>query len=505
MGCGNSKQPDSQSIIPKILVPIVSNSQPAEIKPENPNSNMAKIDVVHIVINNPGKLIQNYTQSAKIGEGSHGFVRVAVHKASGQKRAIKSIEKLKVTGDDGRNQFLNEINILKKMDHPNIVKLYEFYEDETYFHLVTEYIAGGELFDYIIHSKMLSEPIAANFMRQILSAISYCHDNNIAHRDIKPENLLLDKEGEQAIIKIIDFGKSVEFTHGAKLKQKCGNAFYVAPEILGNSGYDEKCDVWSCGVILYILLCGKPPFYGKKDEEIVKKVLSGEYSLSGPVWTNISEPAIKLIQKMLEINPKRRISAKNALSDPWILSNLTRNKTVSDDFIPLNNLRNFHTEQRLEHAVLSFIGSNLMSKEESKKMYSNFKSIDKNNDGKLSKEELLEAYMKTMNKEDAIDEVKRIMESVDTNQSGFIDYAEFIAASVKSDHLISDENLEIAFKAFDIDGSGKITVGELKEILGVALESEDIVNRLIEKVDSNGDGEIDIKEFKQMMLHCIEA
>ena len=463
------------------------------------NNQLKPMTSSHVVIKNPALLTKNYLQSVKIGEGYHGFVRVATHKLSGQKRAIKSIEKSRFPEAEYRDMFLNEINILKKMDHPNIVKLFEFYEDNTHFHLVTEYVAGGELFDYIIASKRFSESIAANFMRQILSAIAYCHDNNIVHRDITPENLLLDKEGAEAVIKIIDFGKATILNHQSKIKNKYANAFYIAPEILSNSESNEKCDIWSCGVVLFILLSGKPPFNGRKEEEIVSKVMSGVLSFSDPIWDSISSEAIKLIRKMLVPNPKQRISAKDALRDAWITSKVKRRSVTQDD-IPLNTLITFHHEKKLETAVLKFIGSALISKEESKRMYESFKSIDRNGDGKLSREELTEAYTKLMkNKQEALDEVERIMGIVDTNGSGFIDYSEFITACIKKDHLFINNNLDLAFKAFDIDGSGKITVEELKEILGVAEETDEAVDELIKKVDGNGDGDIDINEFKEMM------
>ena len=178
-------------------------------------------------------------------------------------------------------KFFNEVDILRKADHPNIIRLYEFYEDEKHYHLVTEYISGGELFDFIIKSKMFSEGIAANFLRQILSAVAYCHEHNIVHRDIKPENILLDKESPDATVKVIDFGTSAIYEETKQLTQKYGAAYYIAPEALRRD-YNEKCDVWSCGVILYIFLCGRPPFSGRNDKEILLRVLQGHFTMPGP-------------------------------------------------------------------------------------------------------------------------------------------------------------------------------------------------------------------------------
>ena len=209
---------------------------------------------------------------------------------------------------------------------------------------------------------------------------------------------------------------------------------------------------------------------------------------------------------MLEKRPERRISARMALKDPWLIANLQINEPLLPMPIsPLANLRNFHAERRLQNAVLAFIGTNLMSKEDSRKMYDNFKKIDKNGDGKLSKGELLEEYMKIMKKNEAVEEVSHIMELVDTNNSGFIDYSEFITACVKRNHLLNNQSLDIAFKSFDIDGSGKITAEELKNILGVTVEySDDIMKGLINQADQNGDGVIDLNEFKEMMLNYFD-
>ena len=247
MGCGSSKSTSKESIIAKNREEN-KNSSVSIVKQTEDGANISNsqrqiIDPIHYIIKNPGMISQYYTQGVKIGSGSHSFVRVAIHKVTETKRAIKSIEKSKLIENRGRDQFINEINILKIMDHPNIIKLYEVYEDDTYFHLVTEYLEGGELFDYIIKNKKLSEPVVAHFMQQLLSGISYCHDNNVVHRDIKPENLLLSNDGPDGILKIIDFGTSIFFNDSEKLSQKRGNPFYIAPEILGKNGYNEKCDI----------------------------------------------------------------------------------------------------------------------------------------------------------------------------------------------------------------------------------------------------------------------
>jgi calcium-dependent protein kinase len=403
-----------------------------------------------------------------------------------------------------KSQFFNEIDILKRTDHPNIIRLFEFFEDDENFHLVLEYVSGGELFDYIIKSRHLSEAISANFMKQILTAVSYCHKNNIVHRDLKPENLLLDKEGPDAVLKVVDFGTSAIFDTKKQMTHKYGTAYYIAPEVL-TKNYSEKCDLWSCGVILYILLSGRPPFYGKNDKEILRSVLEGHYSMQGAEWARSSPEAKSLVCRMLQLNPKERISAEQALNHPWILG-LAQSENVNIDSTALSNLQSFHAELKLQHAILSFIAFQMVSKEEAKRLSETFAKIDKNRDGKLSHEELLEAYVMQMGKEAAVEEVRKTMIQVDVNGSGFIDYHEFITACARKQELLSKENIDSAFRILDADQSGKITASELKEFLAAGGNvNKEVWDGLIRDVDQNGDGEIDLEEFKEMMIQYLKT
>ena len=262
---------------------------------------------------NSSLIINNYNIGEKLGAGAYGIVRLAVHRTTGQNRAIKSINKEKIPQDlQTSPKFYSEIDILMNSDHPNIVRLYEFYEDEKYWHLITEYVAGGELFDYIVKYKSLTQPTACIIIKQLLSAVGYCHYRNIVHRDLKPENLLLSQDHKT--MKIIDFGTSTIMFNN-QLHKRYGTSYYIAPEVL-RSIYNEKCDIWSAGVILFLLISGKPPFPGKKDAEILQKVEKGVYSLNAPEWNLVSAEAKDLIQKMLCYNPNTRISARDALKHP---------------------------------------------------------------------------------------------------------------------------------------------------------------------------------------------
>lgn len=229
---------------------------------------------------------EDYDIKHVLGEGSFGQVKLVVHKRNKIERAMKIIKKQGVSEEE-KEQMFKEVSILKSLDHPNIIKIFDMYEDDMNIYLVIEqtstylrYCSGGELFDRIQKINYFSEAEAAKYIKQLLSAISYLHAKNIVHRDLKAENLLFENDTPDASLKLIDFGVSCEFLKGHKLKETLGTPYYIAPEVLLQN-YDEKCDVWSCGVILYILLCGYPPFNGEDDQEILDCVKQGEFSFYG--------------------------------------------------------------------------------------------------------------------------------------------------------------------------------------------------------------------------------
>jgi calcium-dependent protein kinase len=229
--------------------PLAKESSPQEVK----------IQARSFMQHSKDDLSQIYQRGKKLGDGAFGVVYSAVHKVSGDIRAIKSIAKGKLTKNQTES-ILNEIRILQSLDHPNILKIVEVVEDDTNFHLVSELCTGGELFDRIIEQHSFSEEIAATYMGQLLSAVAYCHGHNIVHRDLKPENLLLENSSPNALLKVIDFGTSCKLNPGDSMKSITGTVtltqpYYIAPEILTDRQYDQKCDIWSCGVILYVLLC----------------------------------------------------------------------------------------------------------------------------------------------------------------------------------------------------------------------------------------------------------
>jgi calcium-dependent protein kinase len=447
-------------------------------------------------INYKKGLIENdYIIGDICGSGAFATVRKVTNKLTGQVRALKIIKKQK--GQDSARMYL-EVEILKKLVHPNIMQIFEFYEDKKNFYIITELCEGGELFDQIVDKGSFTENEAAWVMKQLMSAINYIHTNNIVHRDLKPENVLLDTK-KNNIIKIIDWGTARFFEKNKKMNKVSGTPYYIAPEVLFEK-YDEKCDIWSCGVIMYILLCGYPPFNGETDNEILNKIKTGKYVFPEEEWDNISDEAKDLISKMLEFNPSTRYSAGDCLNHKWLTDNTKRNIDTKFSIKCLNNMKKFHAERKLQQAALTYIVNNLLSKEEKNELLELFQAFDKNGDGVLSKEEIFEGYKSILGEVEATKEVERIMNEVDIDRSGTIDYNEFVMAATNRQNILNKEKLEATFKMFDKDGSGSISAEEIRSFLGNSFTDQKSLDAIIKEVDENGDGEISLVEFKDMML-----
>jgi calcium-dependent protein kinase len=448
-----------------------------------------------------GMIDKDYTIGDVVGSGAFATVRKVYSKANGQMRALKIIKKQR--GQDTARMYL-EVEILKKLIHPNIMQIFEFYEDKKNFYIITEFCDGGELFDKIVEKGQLSESDAANIMKQLLSAVSYIHGNQIVHRDLKPENILLDTK-KNNIIKIIDWGTARFFEKNKKMNRISGTPYYIAPEVLLEK-YDEKCDVWSCGVIMYILLCGYPPFNADNDNEIMNKIKIGKFTFPDEEWSHTSSEAKDLISKMLAYKPSERVAASDCLLHKWFTENASK-KNIDINFSQkcLQNMKKFHAERKLQQAALTYMVNHLVTKEDKNELLELFQNFDLNGDGVLTKEEIINGYKQILGDVEAELEAERIMKEVDLDKSGTIDYNEFVLASISQQKLLNKEKLEATFKMFDKDGNGTISADEIKSVLcqGGNVDSA-AIDQVIKEVDINGDGEISMVEFKDMMLKILQ-
>lgn len=448
---------------------------------------------------NENKFSDIYRLGKVVGTGTYGEVRVCFHRENNSKRAVKIIRKDLMTSEGLRANLDKEISILRSLDHPNIIRIYEFFEEVKRLYIVMEYCIGGELFTEIVKRKFLTEIHAAHIMQQLFSTLDYLQSRKILHRDLKPENILLEERHDLMNIKIIDFGAAAVYQDRA-ISGIIGTMFYIAPEVLIGS-YDFSCDLWSCGVILYILLAGYPPFDGKNDEEIVEKIKGMTFYMTQEPWPNISDEAKQLITKLL-CPSKKRFNPRQALSHPWIV-NLFKRELPNEEIVStaLKNLKNFRSTSFLRDAVNTFITTQCISASDTKDLREVFRKMDKNGDGKLSRDELLEEYTKMMGELEAKIEVDRIMSEVDSDNNGYIDYSEFLKGSLDSSKILSVDNLKLAFQMFDQDGSGSISASELKKVIACkGLADNKLWNDIIVEVDVNGDGEIDMQEFQRIIM-----
>ncbi|CAD8141190.1 unnamed protein product [Paramecium octaurelia] len=465
----------------------------ASLEADSKSKKMIKLGFDIFVKQKEGSIGSHYNFGKVLGQGAFGKVWKVTHKTTGLIRAIKQIKKSSIIKEEEQRLF-SEMNILKNLDHPHIVKLFELYQDENNYYLVTEYLSGGELFDRIKKMSSFSESIAADYIRQILLATLYCHEQNIVHRDLKPENIIFISEDPQSQLKVIDFGTSRKFDNQKAMSKRLGTPYYIAPEVLGHS-YTEKCDIWSCGVILYILLCGYPPFVGKTENQILERVKLGKFTFDPEDWDTVSKEAKEFITKLLRMDPNKRLSAKQALEDPWLVKyapSTQVNKKV------LNNLRQFQAETILKQALMSYMITQMSTQKELQDLQEEFQRLDENNDGFLSKDELLKGYIQIQTDSKlAEDEVERILQMIDINRSGQIDFSEFCMAAMNQEKLLSVQRVEQAFKIFDQNGDGFISKKELEAIMGDL--GDDVWNQILTDCDNNGDGQISYEEFVKML------
>lgn len=339
-----------------------------------------------LIIDNPGNIDHFYkVEKTKIGEGAFGAVRRAISTHTGVERAVKSMPKAQMMHLD---RFRLEIAIMKTMDHPNIIKLFESFEDARYIYLVLELCSGGDLFDRIIDAGHFTESQAATVMQHLFRALFYMHQNHIAHRDLKPENFLFMTKDpiEHSCLKVIDFGLACQFRSEQMLRTRAGTPFYVAPEVL-NGAYNELADTWSLGAIMYVLLSGYPPFSGDNDEEILNKVKNGGFTFPPKEWNLISSDAKSLITELLKMDPSERFTARQALNHVWIRDQAPQASNTPIEQGLLSNLKDFRNQNKLKKAALHVIASHLGETDVSA-LRDAFVALDDNGDGLLTAAEL---------------------------------------------------------------------------------------------------------------------
>mmetsp|Transcript_25558 Transcript_25558/g.40957 ORF Transcript_25558/g.40957 Transcript_25558/m.40957 type:complete len:550 (-) Transcript_25558:208-1857(-) len=475
----------SEGIPMSVTLSMASDGSLSELSERLVGRNSGRIGLVGRCHQAPQRVLeQDYVMSSKVlGTGYSGSIRLATSKRGGQRVAVKSFG-LKGLDDSKRSRLQSEVEVFLCMDHPHIARLLDVYETDTQISLVMECVEGGELFERMTKVKSLSEKEAAGSTRQMLLALHYLHDHGITHRDLKLENFLYDHENGN-LLKMIDFGFSKYSSVNTRMKTSCGTLAYVAPEVLKKS-YTSQCDLWSMGVIVFILISGHMPFHGDSDDQL-RDIKRGRFEFKPEHWRNISSAGKQFVQSLLEMDPARRLTAKGALEHTWIVQNYTQSKAVVG--LPvIDAIRSWSKAPKLQRACLSMMAWSLNNKQQAL-VRDYFLALDKDHDGAISRTELQAAM------EGKLDmprmEADIVFSAFDGEE---IKYSDFLAAMISTCIEIDDDLLHSAFAHFDADGSGYIDSSELRGILGGKFEGAD-VDALFDEADATKDGKIDYKEF----------
>lgn len=454
-----------------------------------------------------GSVWKYYDKVKTLGEGMTGAVYQLQHKATKDKYAGKSVSKASLQQNETLLEDLrNEIRVLISLDHPNVVKLYEVYENATEIYLVMELCTGGELYDNLIANDSYDENHAAQLFYQMAAAVAYVHSKKLAHRDLKLENFIFETRKPGSALKLIDFGLS----HAAnkkgiqRMKSVVGTPYYIAPEVLkadsrrGGKAYNESCDVWSLGVLLYMILSGSPPFGGCDDRAIMASVLRGatQVILKGHPWDSISDDAKEVVMACLTEDPNARITAADLMKHRWMNR---RHQVGQSNSAAINlsgvakSLEGFRGLSKFKKTAVNLIAFSL-TPDKIRELKEAFMACDDNGDGVISMAE----FKTGMAGHIPPDQIESVFRSIDTDGGGTIEYSEFLAAAISKDTYMREDKLRAAWDRLDADDSGFLDHDDFRKLCKNMFSEEELLV-MIQEVDPDGDGKISWNEFLQIM------
>ena len=459
---------------------------------------------------------KDYDIIKTLKEGVYSEINLVENKLSKMKCIMKSITKTNSFAKDEEDMLDNELKILSLLDHPNIINVYALYSNEDSYSYITEYCQEGDLNEQLMNKGAYDERKAAYIMFQIFSAVNYCHKNKIINRGLTIENILISEiKNDLPYIKLGYFGTSFLAKKNAIKIKNVQKIYYEPPEeiSLGHK-YIDKSDIWSCGVIMYFLLAARPPFGGEKEEERKNNILNENYDLETPPFDKISPECKTLLSRLLMSNPDGRPSAEEVLKDSWFIKNGSKSlfysisrSSTSEKLI--NNIKNYNNISIFKKFSIQYLIHNFPQTTDVKNAAKLFYRIDSDGDGKITKDELYKGFneilMNKINKKD----FEQIFQNLDINNSGYIDYEEFVAAAVNKNLFMRENILYMAFKFFDKDNSGEITLDEIEMMFKEAVNDgkNDVHNELqkiMDEVDLNLDKKISFEEFGIFMKQLIK-
>jgi len=433
-----------------------------------------------------------------LGKGSFGEVKAATDRYTRERHAVKCAL---IPKEELAEAFVQEADMHMKLDHPNVCKLLQVYVSEGACHLVMELCGGGELYDRWSERGYFSEEEAVVAVRQMLRALTYLHWHKVCHRDLKLENWVYKDNGVDSSLKLIDFGFAKEFSQDTPMTALLGTIYYIAPEVIRGS-YDHKCDVWSLGVIAYMLLSGEPPFYDSHcDDWTMQKILNEPLDVYGPNWDDCSTEAKDFVSQLLERDVGKRPDARDMHRHEWLeLMPGPFARQASSEEISLKvleDLRAFASMNAIKRATFGLIAFTMSGNEDLSDLESEFRKLDKEGSGTILKTELAAAFEKQlgMSQEDA----QLLFDRLDITGDDEIEYSEFIAAVSGSRFMCNEALIKQAFQQLDRDGTGVISVDNLREVFGDKFNGI-AVEDVIEQVDVKHTGDIDYEEFVQAVM-----
>jgi calcium-dependent protein kinase len=440
-----------------------------------------------------------YDVEGKLGQGSYGEVYRATQRASGKECAVKC---LKTRFHSQAQRWSREVEIMRSLDHPNIVKLVESFQDKKNMQLVVELCKGGQLLSGLMaKGEPFSEQKMAMVLQQILRGTLYLHSCSIAHRDLKPENLLFSSDAsvQDNAVKIIDFGLARRFATGELLKTMVGSPVYVAPEVLNGKGYDSQCDIWSVGATAFVLACGHTPFKGKTERSVLDKVARGTPLFLPVHWRQVTAKAKAFVSTLLTKNAERRPTAAKALGDAW----LTATAGPEAPSLPcgfVENLRRFKSQDMFSRAVRHVVAG-LLDDPEVCALRSAFVALDADGNGLLSPRELKEG-LRLSGLSLSEQELVEILEGMDVNGNGAIEYTEFLAAAVDRSKCQGEGMCQYAFDVFDWDGDGQISLQDLKNVVRHRRLSDEVsaeCQAIVESLPTDKGRSLCLSDFKAIL------
>lgn len=444
---------------------------------------------------------------SELASGGYGKVYTAEDKDFGTRKvAIKKVVK---SDPEKTEAFKKEVSIMKDLDHPNICKLLETYDQGRFMFFVMEFCEGGEVFDRIMDQGQISEEQTADIVLQVARALKYAHARQIAHRDLKPENVCFcTRDPESSLVKVIDWGLGFYFGMG-RMRSSVGSLTYAAPEVLSASGrYGAECDIWSLGVLAYVMLCGKPPFWGTHNEQL-KRMKQERFPLSGSPWdTEVSTDAKDFVTRSLKARPDRRLTIDQILEHGWFKLNKRAMSNTGVQTEVLRNLKAFSNNSAFFNLCVASVARQLDHKS-LQSVHQVFSHLDTNGDGVLSMQEVRHGFEKLFGAgSQEVQEVEEMFRKLDLDGSGTIDYTEFCAAGIGQQMSTQEDVLWAAFKTFDHkDDDGTISVEEIRQVLQNADVNnvwskevcEDVAKDIIAKFDTDNNGSIDFNEWLSLM------